>query len=193
MERSFSVAIAAMRISDKGRVTPFLFSSMERAEARCHSFFVISIYGRLTRMSKILFFSLSDFIPWRISNVTIPHVETALSMRSISRWSAVFDPPLKNSIQMVVSTSILFFKDRFSLFLSLHFTFFFLFPVVVDSNFSFEGNHFLIFFCLMNSCMAVVIAFVFDFSPEIFCTSARRSSGMFNVARILKHSHYMLT
>jgi hypothetical protein len=36
--------------------------------------------------------------------------------------------------------------------------------------------------------MAVVIALVFDFSPEIFCTSARRSSGMFNVARILSTS-----
>src|SRR5512139_205573 len=151
MERSFSIATAAIKMSDKGRMTPFFFSNMEISAALCQMFFVISTYGRLAMMLKILFFSPSDFIPWRTSNLTTPHVQTAFSMSSISRWSAIFDFLLKNSIQMVVSTSILLFKGLFSLLLSLQFKLFFLFPIIIDPNLPFESNQLLDLFLFDKS------------------------------------------
>ena len=75
-ERLFLKAIAAIRTSDKGRVSPFFRKEAEISLAFCHRDCDISIYGKSDSMSNTLDFSSSVLTPRRISKRTGPQSQT---------------------------------------------------------------------------------------------------------------------
>lgn len=179
------MAMAAIKISDKGSVSPFFFRVAESTAALCHNFSFISIYDSPERAFSTTSFSSADLTPCRSSNITMPQVQTGVAVSNASSCAPVSDTGLKNSIQTLVSANILFFKIFQPLFLGLHLQFFFFLPIIINLNFAPQRQQFLELFIpdklfhRYNNGPGLGL-----FAGE-FCTSAMRLSGMFNVARIL--------
>src|SRR3989304_2376678 len=133
MERLFSKAMAAIRISEKGMVLPFLRRADESSPALIQRSSDISMYSRDFKASMTAFFSLSDFKPCESSYKTGPQTKIASFKRRRSRVCFNGDAPgLKYSIHAQVSGSTpLFFMELFPFLLGLKFGLFFLLPIVV--------------------------------------------------------------
>ena len=144
------MAMTAMKMSEWGSVWPFFRSEADRSPAFCQRALDISTYFRWERVARTCNFSLSDFTPCASSKRTTPHVHTASSRMRVSSASPVPEFCLKNSIQTLVSASMLLLfslKELLPHSLRFDLAFFLFFPVVIDLDLTSERkqvHHFLL-------------------------------------------------